>query len=111
MGERNYRVVSGQLWGVPLPDGPLFPPGPPAAAAKICNGTVGGHCRLQQSLGAGLRLHEQQGWSCDSGTGIPDVPGWAQRSVLGFFWFSKAVFLLPETGESGIVQPSARLNY
>src|SRR5216684_4574788 len=111
MGERNNRLLGRQLWRVPLSDGPLPPSHSPPAAAKICLGAVGGHRGLQQSLGAGLYLHHQQGWPSCFRTRIPDISRRAQRSVLATLGFSKAVFVLPETGWCGIVQPSATVSY
>src|SRR2546430_7310011 len=83
MGERHSCLLRRQLWSVALPDGPLPPPDRPAAAAKVCHGAMGGHCRLQQSLCAGLCLHQQQGWPGCPRACIPDVSRWTQRSVLG----------------------------
>src|ERR1700674_977218 len=83
MGEWGYRLFRRQLWSVALPDGPLPPPDRPPAAAKVCLGAVGGHCGLQQSVGAGLCLDQHQGWPGCSPACIPDVSRWTQRSVLG----------------------------
>src|SRR5207245_11201874 len=98
MGERHHCHLSRRLWRVSLPDGPLPASDVPPTAAKVCLGAMGGDCGLQQSPGSGLCLHQQQGWPSCFGTSVPDISRWTERSVLGITGFSKAVFVLPETG-------------
>src|SRR5258707_14827747 len=93
MGERCFRLLCGQLWRIALSHGPLPTSDFPPAFAKVFVGTVGGHRGLEQSPGARLCPHQQQGWSSCPGTRLPVISRWAKRSVLEGILGSRKLYL------------------